>query len=140
MYEFELSLQYRIAVRDRDFYRVLEMFAPDGIMVTPLKGECDPKTYHTWLFATVKRSTVTVINAFQSLKTEEISLAVQADYEWILNNDKVIHFGGMSVFAFTPDRQKIKKTSTFYDSFLTRSHLGIANSSSSYGHPSERIR
>jgi hypothetical protein len=122
MYTFELSLKYRKAVKERNLDAVLAVFAPDAVIVTPLKGSCDIRTYHEWLFATVKRSTVKVINAFQALN-EEICIAVHADYEWLMHDGKVINFGGMSVFEFTPDKRKIRKLSTFYDTSLVRAQV-----------------
>ena len=122
MYTFELSLQYRKAVKERDLEAVLAVFSPDALIVTPLKGSCNVTTYHQWLFTTVKRSTVKVLNAFQAMNSE-ICLAVQANYEWLMNDDTVIHFSGMSVFDFTPDKRKIKKMSTFYDTSLVRLQL-----------------
>lgn len=53
----------------------------------------------------------------------EICLAVQANYEWLMYDDTVIHFSGMSVFDLTPDKRKIKKMSTFYDTPLVRLQL-----------------
>ncbi len=124
MYTFELSLQYRKAVKERDLDAVLAVFSPDALIVTPLKGSCDVRTYHQWLFTAVKRSTVKVINAFQAMNSE-ICLAVQANYEWLMHDDTVIHFTGMSVFDFTPDKKKIKKMSTFYDTSLVRLQLAV---------------
>ena len=92
------------------------------MIVTLLKGSCNVTTYHQWLFTTVKKSTVKVINAFQAMNSE-ICLAVQANYEWLMHDDTVIHFSGMSVFEFTPDKRKIKKMSTFYDTSLVRLQL-----------------
>jgi hypothetical protein len=122
MYAFELSLQYRKAVKERNFDAILSLFSPDAVIVTPLKGRCDVKTYHEWLFATVKKSTVKVINAYQALNGE-ISIAVQANYEWLMHDEKIINFCGMSVFEFTADKKKIKKMSTFYDTSLVRSQI-----------------
>src|SRR5205085_2555506 len=66
MYAFELSLQYRRAVKEHDLDTVLSLFTPDAIIVSPLTGRCDPKNYHEWLFAIVKNTTVEVLNAFQA--------------------------------------------------------------------------
>jgi hypothetical protein len=122
MYTFELSLQYRKAVKERDLEAVLAVFSPDAIIVTPLKGSCDVRTYHEWLFATVERSTVKVINAFQAMNSE-ICLAVLADYEWLMHDGRVVNFSGMSVFDFSVDKMKIKKMSTFYDASVLRPQL-----------------
>ncbi|MBK4735208.1 nuclear transport factor 2-like protein [Noviherbaspirillum pedocola] len=122
MYAFDLSLQYRIAVRDRDFDKVLAIFTPDAEIITPLKGTCDVKSYHLWLFKTVKKSTVKVKNVFQALNGD-ISIAVQSDYEWLMHDDQLIHFGGMSVFEFTPDKRHIRKMTTFYDTSLVRPQM-----------------
>jgi hypothetical protein len=126
MYAFELSLQYHRAVKECDLDKVLSLFAPDGVMVTPLKGVCDPKNYHEWLFITIKKATIEVQNVFQALNGD-ISICVHSRYKWLLNNDKVIEFGVVSVFEFTPDRKKIKKVSNFYDTALVRSPLIEAN-------------
>jgi hypothetical protein len=122
MYTFELSLQYRKAVKKRDLEAVLAVFSPDALIVTPLKGSCDVRTYHEWLFATVERSTVKVINAFQAMNSE-ICLAVLADYEWLMHDGRVVNFSGMSVFDFSVDKMKIKKLSTFYDTSVVRPQL-----------------
>ena len=125
MYTFELSLQYRKAVKERNLDAVLALFSPDAMIITPLKGNCDVGTYHEWFFGTVKRSTVKVINAFQALNSE-ICLAVLAEYEWLMHDDKVINFSGMSVFDFTPDKREIKKMSTFYDTSIVRPQLAAS--------------
>jgi hypothetical protein len=122
MYTFELSLQYRKAVKERDLEAVLALFSSNAVIATPLKGSCDARIYHEWFFGTIKKSTVKVINAFQALNNE-ICLAVLADYEWLMYDDKVIKFSGMSVFDFTPDKRKIKKMSTFYDTSIVRPQL-----------------
>jgi hypothetical protein len=103
------------------------MFAPDAVITTPLRGASNVRDYHEWLFATVKKSTVKVQNVFQALNGD-ICIAVHSQYEWLLNNDNVIHFGGMSVFEFTQDRRQIKKMSTFYDTSAVRIALAEANS------------
>jgi hypothetical protein len=126
MYAFELSLRYRRAVKECDLDTVLSLFASDAVIVSPLKGICDPKSYHEWLFVAVKNATVEVQNAFQALNGD-ISIAVHSRYSWLLNNDKTIEFGGVSVFKFTPDRNKISKISNFYDTALVRSALIEAN-------------
>jgi hypothetical protein len=68
---------------------------------------------------------VKVINAFQALNSE-ICLAVLADYEWLMHDDKVINFSGMSVFEFTRDKRKIRKLSTFYDTSTVRPQLAAS--------------
>jgi len=128
MYTFELSLQYRKAVRERDLDAVLALFSPDALIETPLKGRCDARSYHEWLFASVKKSTVKVINAFQALNSE-ICIAVLADYEWLMNDGKVVNFSGMSVFDFTADKRKIKKMSTFYDPSMVRPQINALSNS-----------
>jgi hypothetical protein len=125
MYTFELSLQYRKAVKERDLDAVLALFSPEAMIITPLKGSCDARTYHEWFFETIKRSSVKVINAFQALNSE-ICLAVLADYEWLMHDDKVINFSGMSVFEFTRDKRKIRKLSTFYDTSTVRPQLAAS--------------
>jgi len=127
MYTFELSLQYRKAVKERNLDAVLSVFSPDALIVTPLKGRCDARTYHEWLFANVKRSSVKVINAFQAMNGE-ICLAVLADYEWTMHDDSMVYFTGMSVFDFTPDKLKIKTMRTFYDTSIVRPQLAALNS------------
>lgn len=127
MYAFELSLQYRRAVSERNIDKILPMFAPDAVIVSPLQGLCDPKTYHEWLFVTIKKATVEFKNVFQALNGD-IALAVQSQYRWILNNDKIIEFGGVSVFEFTADRKKILKMANFYDTSLVRTPIIEANS------------
>jgi hypothetical protein len=126
MYAFELNLQYRAAVKARNLDAILTMFAPDAVITTPLRGASDVKTYHEWLFSVVKESTVKVQNVFQALNGD-ICIAVQAKYKWVLNNEKVINFGGMSVFEFTPDRKQISKMNTFYDAAQVRAALAEAS-------------
>jgi hypothetical protein len=127
MYAFELSLQYRRAVKERNMDAILSIFSTEAVITTPLKGVCDVKSYHEWLFATVKKSTVDVQEVFQALNGD-ISIAVLSRYTWLLNNDKTVQFGGMSVFEFTPDRKKIRKMTTYYDTALVRLPLAEANS------------
>jgi hypothetical protein len=124
MYAFELSLRYRKAVKDRNLDAVLALFSPEALIVTPLKGSCDARSYHAWFFSTVKTSTVKVRNAFQAMNGE-ICIAVLADYEWLLHDDNVVKFNGMSVFEFTTDRRTIRKMSTFYDASVVRPQIVV---------------
>lgn len=62
-----------------------------------------------------------------------LALAVQANYEWLMHDNTVIHFSGISVFEFTPDKTKIMKMTTFYDtSFLDYISLQYAIMNLSY--------
>jgi hypothetical protein len=126
MYAFELSLQYRRAVQEHDLERILAMFEQDAVIVSPLKGTCDPKTYHEWIFTAVKNATVEIQNIFQALNGD-ISIAIQSQYRWLLNNDSIVEFGGVSIFEFTPNRKKIRRISFFYDTSLVRSALLESN-------------
>lgn len=127
MYAFELSIEYRKAVKERNLSAVLSMFVPDAVIVSPLNGTCDARTFHEWLFSNIKTSTIELNNVFQALNGD-ISIAVQARYKWVLNNDKLLEFGGVSILEFTPDRKKIKKISYYYDTALVRTSLAEANS------------
>ena len=127
MYAFELSLQYRAAVKARNLDAVLKIFAPDAVISSPLKGVSDVKSYHEWLFSAVKGTTVKVQEAFQALNSD-MRIAVHGQYEWVMNDDKVVHFEGMSLFEFTPDKMHITKMMTFYDAGLVRAALAEANS------------
>jgi hypothetical protein len=126
MYTFELSLKYRIAVKERNLEAIISMFSLDAVVITPLKGKCNVATYHEWLFKTVKKSSVKVRNVFQALNGE-ISIAVLADYEWLMHDGRTINFGGMSVFEFTADKKLIKKMSTFYDTSIVRAQIDEIN-------------
>jgi hypothetical protein len=126
MYAFELSLQYRRAVQERDIEKILALFEPDAVIVSPLKGVCDPKTYHEWVFGAVKSATVRILNIFQALNGN-MSISIHMQYRWLLNNDSVVEFGGVSIFEFSSDRKKIRKISFFYDTSLVRSALLEAN-------------
>jgi hypothetical protein len=122
MYAFEVSLRYRLAVKERNLDAVLETFSDDAVIETPLKGVIKPKPYHEWLFAQVKDQVVKVQNLYQALNGD-ISISIHSQYEWVLNDDEVIKFGVVSLFEFTEDRLKIRKMSNFYDTFKVRSAL-----------------
>jgi hypothetical protein len=126
MYAFELSLQYRMAVKERNLEAILPMFSDDAVIETPLRGISKVKPYHEWLFANVKRSMTEVQDVFQALNGD-IRIAVHSHYKWILNNDEVIEFSGMSMFEFTLDRKRIRKMTTFYDPSHVRTLLDTAN-------------
>lgn len=119
MYSFELSTRYRRAVKEKNLDLALSMFSPDAVIVSPLRGICDPKSYHEWLFSTVDYATLHVENVFQAL-SGDIGIAVQSRYKWVLKNGDVIEFRGVSIFEFTADREKIRKISNFYDTELVR--------------------
>jgi hypothetical protein len=127
MYAFELSLQYRLAVKERNLDAILPMFSVDAVIETPLRGISGVQPYHEWLFANVKRSMTEVQDVFQALNGD-ICIAVHSNYKWILNNDKIVEFRGMSMFEFTPDRKKIRKMTTFYDPTRVRAMLDEAKS------------
>ncbi|HEY6977857.1 MAG TPA: nuclear transport factor 2 family protein [Chitinophagaceae bacterium] len=102
-----------------DAEAIVKLFSEDGIIHSPLYGDMLAKNFYKDLFADTIRSTITLVNVFQSA-TNANTAAVHFKYEWTLRNGTKTNFEAVDIFSFDK-LGKIKAMTIIYDTAQTRS-------------------
>jgi len=124
----ELCKQYLDALNEGNLEKVLSLFAPDAVVVSPLYGEIPATTFYNDLFADTNRSETKLLNIFDSVSGNS-SLAIHFHYSWTLKNGKVVNFECVDIIEITPDTKKINKLKIIYDTAPLRAVFNESKSS-----------
>jgi len=110
----EICKQYLDALNESSLEKVLSLFDPDAVVVSPLYGEMPATTFYSALFADTNRSETKLLNIFESISGVS-SLALHFHYIWTLKSGKIVEFDCVDVFQITPDKNKFTKLKIIYD-------------------------
>ena len=125
----KLCKQYLDALNEGNLEKVLSLFAPNAVVVSPLYGEILATRFYIDLFADTNRSETNLLNIFDS-DSENSSLALHFHYSWTLKDGKVVNFECVDIIEITPDTKKINKLKIIYDTAPLRSDFNECKSSS----------
>lgn len=123
----QLCTQYLDALNAGDLDQVLSLFAPDGVIVSPLYGTMAVEAFYRDLFADTNRSVTTLLNIFDKAKSAT-AVALHFRYSWTLKSGKVVEFECVDVFELTPDRSKFAKLTIIYDTAPLRADFNESHS------------
>lgn len=115
----EICRQYLDALDEGSLEKVLSLFDPNAVVVSPLYGEMPASTFYKNLFADTNRSETKLLNIFESISGDS-SVALYFHYIWTLKSGKIVEFDCVDVFEITPDRKKITKLKIIYDTVPIR--------------------
>ena len=124
----ELCKQYLDALNEGNLEKVLSLFAPDAVVVSPLYGEILATTFYNGLFADTNRSETKLLNIFDS-SSGNSSLAIYFHYSWTLKNGKVVNFECVDIIEISSDTKKINKLKIIYDTAPLRADFNESKSS-----------
>ena len=110
----DICKQYLDALNESSLEKVLSLFDPDAVVVSPLYGEMPATTFYKALFADTNRSETKLLNIFESISGVS-SLALHFHYIWTLKSGKIVEFDCIDVFQITPDKKKFTKLKIIYD-------------------------
>jgi ketosteroid isomerase-like protein len=109
-----LCKAYLAALNEGDLGKVLSLFDPAAVIVSPLYGKVAVEPFYRELFADTKRSLTRLLHVFDAAG-EVPSVALHFHYTWTLKSGKVVEFECVDVFELTPARDKFTKLTIIYD-------------------------
>ena len=115
----EICKQYLDALNESSLEKVLSLFDPDAVVVSPLYGEMPATTFYKALFADTNRSETKLLNIYNSIG-ENSSVALHFHYIWTLKSGKIVEFDCVDIFEITPEHKKITKLKIIYDTAKIR--------------------
>ena len=121
----EICMRYLDALNEGSLEKVLSLFDPNAVVVSPLYGEMPATTFFKVLFADTNRSETKLLNIFESI-SGNTSLALYFHYIWTLKSGKIIEFDCVDVFEITPDKKKFTKLKIIYDTVPIRADFNAS--------------
>ena len=121
----EICKQYLDALNEGSLEKVLSLFDPNAVVVSPLYGEMPATTFFKVLFADTNRSETKLLNIFESI-SGNTSLALYFHYIWTLKSGKIIEFDCVDVFEITPDKKIFTKLKIIYDTVPIRADFNAS--------------
>ena len=106
--------QYLDALNEGSIEKVLSLFEPNAVVVSPLYGTIPATTFYQELFVATKCSETKLLNIFNSI-SKISTVALHFNYIWTLKSGKVVEFECMDVFEITPDSKQFTKLTIIYD-------------------------
>jgi hypothetical protein len=105
----ELIDDYLAALESGDAERVLALFAPDGIVHSPLYGAVPARQFYPTLFADTAESKLTLRRVFRD---DREAVAFWFDFAWVLADGTPAPFTVVDIAELTEDGQSPDSTSS----------------------------
>lgn len=118
----ELCHHYLSALNDGDLEKVLSLFDPAAVVVSPLYGTVAAAPFYRELFADTNRSVTKLLHIFSASK-DDSSIALHFHYTWTLKSGKIVEFECVDVFELAPARDKFTKLTIIYDTAPLRAEF-----------------
>ncbi|KYK30163.1 MAG: hypothetical protein AYK19_18650 [Theionarchaea archaeon DG-70-1] len=116
--EIEKTLtQYLHALQKGSYEDIIELFAEDAVINSPLYGKVKASHFYEELLKDTQKSEITLLNIFFN-ESRSVG-AVHFLYKWILNNGKITSFECVDIVEFS-DNGKIRQLTIIYDTYGTR--------------------
>ncbi|WP_405206815.1 nuclear transport factor 2 family protein [Aquimarina sp. LLG6339-5] len=113
----EIAKRYLFLLEKGDVAKVVDLFADDGIVVSPLYGTLSAAKFYKHLSEDTNSSKLHLDGLFLEKDTNRISLLF--DYEWILKNSEKVNFKVVDILDLSEDN-KIQKLTIIYDTVNSR--------------------
>jgi hypothetical protein len=123
----KICQQYLDALNESSLEKVLSLFDPKAVVVSPLYGEMPATTFYSALFADTNRSETKLLNIFESISGVS-SVALHFYYIWTLKSGKIVEFDCIDIFQITPDKNKFTKLKIIYDTAPIRDDFNLSQS------------
>lgn len=128
----EICRQYLDALNKGNLEKVLLLFDPNAVVVSPLYGEKPATIFYKDLFGDTNRSETNLLNIFDSI-SGNASVALHFHYIWTLKSGKTVEFECVDVFEMTPNRKKFNKLKIIYDTAPIRADFDESQASNRRG-------
>ena len=113
----ETIKKYLSALEKSDYENLINLFASNAIVHSPLYGEVEAKKFYKDLFKDTNKSVITLKDIFMS--EDNSKRAVNFLYDWTLSDGSPVSFDCVDIFKFNSDR-KIQELTIIYDTSQTR--------------------
>ncbi|MGX5679825.1 nuclear transport factor 2 family protein [Schumannella luteola] len=115
----DLVDSYLRALSSGDVPAVLSLFAPDGMVHSPLYGELPAHEFYPVLFSDTARSVLTLRRTLQNIDAGEPTVAFWFDFAWTLADGTPAPFTVIDVAELDPDG-RITRLHIVYDTHPIR--------------------
>ncbi len=109
---------YLQALESADAHTIIELFADDGVVHSPLYGQMKAKEFYKDLFKDTTSSSIMLLHTFESGENPLI-LAAHFMYRWTMKDGAVTQFECVDIFSCDSD-MKIMELRIIYDTAKTR--------------------
>lgn len=121
----DICRQYLDALNESSLEKVLSLFDPKAVVVSPLYGEMPATTFYKALFADTNRSETKLLNIYHSVGKSS-SVALHFHYMWTLRSGKTVKFDCVDIFEITSDQNKFSKLKIIYDTAPIRADFNAS--------------
>ncbi|MEM6724100.1 MAG: nuclear transport factor 2 family protein [Bacteroidota bacterium] len=119
-----ITQTYLAGLAEASLEEILDLFAENGQVISPLYGKMDARSFYTALFQDTKRSKVELIEAFPHPDKEQ--LALYFNYRWTMEHGTEVEFDVVDIIECNT-HQKIERLTIIYDTQHTRNAFGQLN-------------
>lgn len=112
-----IAKSYINHLSNADLEQVLNLFAKNAMVISPVYGKKNYKDFYTQLFADTNNSELRIKGIFEDATTGNIAL--HFNYQWTLKNDKRVDFEVVDILEFD-DSNKIEVLTIIYDTVRSR--------------------
>ncbi len=119
----EVAKKYLLYLEKGEIDKVVDLFAINGMVVSPLYGTKSARDFYTALVLDTNTSTLKFDGLFFEKDTRRISLLF--DYQWELKHGEVVDFKVVDIIELN-DHNKIEKLTIIYDTVTSRPALHSA--------------
>jgi ketosteroid isomerase-like protein len=109
--------QYLNALEKGDLREIVQLFAEDAVITSPLYGKVKAQQFYRDLLADTAKSKITVLHTFTT-KNKNVG-AVHFLYEWVLQDGTLTSFECVDVIRIS-DSGKIGELTIIYDTHAVR--------------------
>ena len=113
----ETIKKYLSGLEKSDYENLINLFAPNAIVHSPLYGEVEAKKFYEDLFKDTNKSVITLKDIFMS--EDNSKGAVNFLYDWTLSDGSPVSFDCVDIFKFNSEG-KIQELTIIYDTSQTR--------------------
>lgn len=113
----EAIKKYLDALQKSDYENLINLFASDAIVHSPLYGEVEAKKFYKDLFKDTNKSVISLKEIFMS--EDGSKGAVNFLYDWTLSDGSPVSFDCVDIFKFNSEG-KIQQLTIIYDTSQTR--------------------
>ncbi len=117
----KIILHYLHYLEIGDYNHLMQLFAPDAIVHSPLYGDKNAADFYKELFSDTQQSKIKLINILEN--NENKTAAAHFQYDWTLANGVTAPFEVVDMFQFNEAANQIISLKIIYDTWHTRSQF-----------------
>lgn len=118
----EIIESYFSCLQTSSYSDIIELFAPDAIVHSPLYGAITAVKFYKELFSDTQSSKIKLKNIFVCPENAQTASA-HFVYSWTLKDGALVHFECIDVFEFSLQSGKIQSLTIIYDTYHTRTEF-----------------